>query len=625
MAAFAGAYDVAYKNGLQFTEVAGASGGSIVAVLIGAGASPGFILDCIKQLDFQKFLKPAAKSNEPKPSFGLRAWLKLAKPFKPELIDALSTALEQGGLYSSSYIEEWMNQQLSMLLPKVHGPVRFKDLPIPTFVIATELLGCKPKIWSQVHSRDDYVALAVRASCSIPFFFQPVQFGDNRLVDGGVLSNLPTFVFTQDGFATKPLSRDVLAFQLRGDYIPVKDWSALAMSRRLIDAVVDGATELQQSLQPEVKTIVIPTEGIEATDFEKMTEDNVKLLIQSGARATEDFVSNERGKTHRTSQWSCRNKDEAFAAVVDKAEDVFKEVIICQRDAEFVWKLFPTILLWRRKGIDVKVLLEPIRGMNDVKKRDEEARRSLLRNLGVVTLETDLLPQIGYVFDGTDGNRLGIILYSDRENDYLPLATCYMGAEHSNVITPVFEAVQRFFNNTATDPFIPRLVTYDKEKLESQLKQNEGFYRATGVTLTLESNVEIDSFQMCSRYMRQYKFTQIGNLVEMYKKEGLDLFGPIAVELKDKSLSLITPPVVEEHGSTRVVIEGHTRSLFCYLNGMNSIMCLVARNVNAQLPADPVEIKLARVVSQELKPEERMKNLRYNLMRRVEKAMHPVS
>jgi hypothetical protein len=55
------------------------------------------------------------------------------------------------------------------------------------------------------------------------------------------------------------------------------------------------------------------------------------------------------------------------------------------------------------------------------------------------------------------------------------------------------------------------------------------------------------------------------------------------------------------------------------------MMCLVARNVNAQLPADPVEIRLARVVSQELKPEERMKNLRYNLMRRIENAMHPVS
>jgi hypothetical protein len=109
-----------------------------------------------------------------------------------------------------------------------------------------------------------------------------------------------------------------------------------------------------------------------------------------------------------------------------------------------------------------------------------------------------------------------------------------MGAEHSNVITPVFEGIQRFLKNTDRDPFIPRHLTYDKEKLESQLKNNEGFYRASDVTLTLEPDVEIDSFQMCSRYMRQYKFTQIGNLVEMYKKEGLDLFGPIAVELKDK-------------------------------------------------------------------------------------------
>ena len=38
------------------------------------------------------------------------------------------------------------------------------------------------------------VAKAVQCSCTFPFVFRPV---DDRYVDGGVLSNLPTIVFPE--------------------------------------------------------------------------------------------------------------------------------------------------------------------------------------------------------------------------------------------------------------------------------------------------------------------------------------------------------------------------------------------------------------------------------------------
>ena len=51
-AAFAGAYEEAVKRGVSFSEVAGASAGSVIAALIGAGASPTFISE--KLLHFRK-------------------------------------------------------------------------------------------------------------------------------------------------------------------------------------------------------------------------------------------------------------------------------------------------------------------------------------------------------------------------------------------------------------------------------------------------------------------------------------------------------------------------------------------------------------------------------------------
>lgn len=41
--ALAGAYKAAVKAGVHLSEVAGASAGSIIAALVGAGASPEFI------------------------------------------------------------------------------------------------------------------------------------------------------------------------------------------------------------------------------------------------------------------------------------------------------------------------------------------------------------------------------------------------------------------------------------------------------------------------------------------------------------------------------------------------------------------------------------------------------
>ena len=43
------------------------------------------------------------------------------------------------------------------------------------------------------------VARALRMSCGIPFFFEPVRLkigsGDTIVVDGGVLSNFPMWIF----------------------------------------------------------------------------------------------------------------------------------------------------------------------------------------------------------------------------------------------------------------------------------------------------------------------------------------------------------------------------------------------------------------------------------------------
>lgn len=85
----------------------------------------------------------------------------------------------------------------------------FEDLPIPFFCMATDIETGEAVLLDKGN-----LALAVRASGSIPSLFQPVRVGDRVLVDGGVVNNYPVDeliakgmdiiigVDVQDGLAT---------------------------------------------------------------------------------------------------------------------------------------------------------------------------------------------------------------------------------------------------------------------------------------------------------------------------------------------------------------------------------------------------------------------------------------
>lgn len=67
------------------------------------------------------------------------------------------------------------------------GPdLRFDDLPIPFRAVATDFVTGRIAVLDQGD-----LALAIRASMSVPGVFAPVEIGDALLVDGGLVRNLP--------------------------------------------------------------------------------------------------------------------------------------------------------------------------------------------------------------------------------------------------------------------------------------------------------------------------------------------------------------------------------------------------------------------------------------------------
>lgn len=80
----------------------------------------------------------------------------------------------------------------------------FADLPLPLAMVAVDIHTGR-----EVILQGGLVIDAVRATISVPGVFMPVDLGDYRLVDGGVLDNVPVDVARGLG-ATRTIAVDVL-------------------------------------------------------------------------------------------------------------------------------------------------------------------------------------------------------------------------------------------------------------------------------------------------------------------------------------------------------------------------------------------------------------------------------
>jgi NTE family protein len=103
--------------------------------------------------------------------------LRLSKPH--QLIKLLDISSTQRGLMEGNrvraYIRNWLGEQHT-----------FENLTIPLALNAIDLLSAQ-----EITLRNGPLLPAVLATCTVPGLFAPYEIGPYRLVDGGVLNNLP--------------------------------------------------------------------------------------------------------------------------------------------------------------------------------------------------------------------------------------------------------------------------------------------------------------------------------------------------------------------------------------------------------------------------------------------------
>ncbi len=281
-----GAVAVTEAMGYEFNRVAGTSAGSIVAALIAGGYDANTISDIVSNTNYQKFCDKGAIDRIP-------------------VLGPVLSILFENGFYEGDYFLNWMRGHLerSPSRARTFGDlIKREDGGYPLQMIATDISRRKMLIFPGdiaeygIDPDAFEIALAVRMSMSVPVFFETVCLhhsqGPCHIVDGGVLSNYPVWLF--DRKDNLPPRWPTFGFKLE-DFrqgLPIDHYSKISgpidLCMALVNTMLDAHDARAMEASERVRTIHIDTMGNSFVNFgmDNATRDR---LYDSGAMAAAQF------------------------------------------------------------------------------------------------------------------------------------------------------------------------------------------------------------------------------------------------------------------------------------------------------------------------------------------------
>lgn len=320
----AGAVLVLDEAGYSFARVAGTSAGAIAACLVASISKAGKPMIALRtyldQLDFAKFM-PEGKIHHFLDHLGGTV----------EKADDAAILIRRAGLYPGTYLAQWLQPILSEL-----GVQTFADLKIDQSADPGMSLPPNRRYRLVVHTSDltrgelaqlpwDYgyyglpadeqdVVGAVRASMSIPFFFEPVTIQANEATidvampdgsstrqhydagtvtwtDGGMLRNFPIGAFDRvDGQPPRWPTIGIKLSSLQTKFAATEACStALSVAIRALHTMMNEWDLYNIEEATAARTIFVDNAGLTATQFDLTPEQQDQLFI-NGARAATRFI-----------------------------------------------------------------------------------------------------------------------------------------------------------------------------------------------------------------------------------------------------------------------------------------------------------------------------------------------
>lgn len=604
-AAHAGAFDAAKARGVQFQELAGASAGAIVAVLISAGAQPSWLNDRLATLDFKSLLR------EPQgpPSFRLPLGLRLLARGKGG--QALNLIQHQA-MYSGDGIGEWVEEQLRTLLPQAsQGSVKFRDLPLPVSVIVSDIKEGQAKTYGTASTPDASVARAVQASCALPYFFEPNE-GE---VDGGLLSNLPSHLIDVD--PGEP--RQILAFALEDDGRRTDPSNLLEFTAALTTTVLRGSQEIQTRLQPGVHVVRINTGATRATDFDKIDAAETQRLWRAGHDAVSSFFGQENLLPSAHLPVRTQHDAQTLDILAQQFLLATRSIRVVCENTRWVFELFTALMLARQRGVEVHVTLSAHESSAPRATYQRELLGALGCRLSHAATDAPIVAE-AYLFDNALP-RATAVIYSSGGNVQASVHRQQDG--ETGVISLLNAALARVTDEQEGAAVDLRLISGSEADVVAALRPVDQY--ADPAVITIE-DVPLAKINSWAKYALSYKQRQQQAAARFFRENGLEAFEPAWVTLSGGRRSLLVPPVVEASpdSSWFTLVNGASRLLLLHREGHLVARCAVVRDAGGPPPASTVrEVRQLPVrIGRRGVPQDRYDNFAEAGVRAVESFAH---
>ena len=248
--------------------IAGTSMGAIVGGIYAAGYSA----DELKQVLEDMNWSGAMTDKLPRRQQSMRK-----KDLDAQFLIPYRVGFNKGGIQLPLGVIEGqhLDQVFHRILLPVQGITDFDQLSIPFRAVATDLVTGQEVVLSSGSLPD-----ALRASMSVPGAFAPVQLNGRKLVDGGMVNNLPVSVVRDMG-ADIVIAVDISTPLLTEEQLV----SVLKVAEQLTGFLTRRNTEEQiASLGPGDILLIPDLEGVSAADFENADEIAKKGLEAAMAR-----------------------------------------------------------------------------------------------------------------------------------------------------------------------------------------------------------------------------------------------------------------------------------------------------------------------------------------------------
>jgi NTE family protein len=150
----------------------------------------------------------------------------------------------------------------------------FDQLPIPFRSVATDIANGEKVVFA-----DGDLAMAIRASMSVPGAFAPIRYRGRLMVDGGIVDNVPIDIARELG-GTRLIVVNVAEPLLGEDKLN----SPFSIANQMLGTLMKRETDLQTgTLDPDSDVLLTPDMGdIASADFHRSAE-----AVQAGQRAAE--------------------------------------------------------------------------------------------------------------------------------------------------------------------------------------------------------------------------------------------------------------------------------------------------------------------------------------------------